>query len=287
MKEYKPFKSGKVRELYDIGDALVMVCTDRISAFDNILKDPIPQKGEVLNKMSKFWFDFTKDVVPNHMISIDTKDMPEFFQTPEFEGRSMKTQKLNMIPVECIVRGYITGSGWEGYQKDGKVCGIPLPAGLKECQKLPEPIFTPSTKAPAGEHDQNISFDEGVEWVNRFFPGKGEEYMKKLGELTLALYKKAADYALTKGIIIADTKFEFGLDDKGEIILGDEMLTPDNSRFWPAKGYEAGHGQPSYDKQFVRDYLKAHPGDSLPKDIIDKTVGIYKEAYELLTGEKL
>ena len=257
MKEYKPFKSGKVRELYDLGDSLVMVCTDRISAFDNILKCPIPEKGCVLNRMSKFWFDLTKDIVPNHMISID-----------------------------CIVRGYITGSGWEGYQKDGKVCGIQLPEGLKECQKLPQPIFTPSTKAPAGEHDQNISMEEGEEWVNRFFPGKGKEYMEKLSELTLALYNKCADYALERGIIIADTKFEFGLDENGNIVLGDEMLTPDNSRFWPAKGYEAGHGQPSYDKQFVRDYLKAHPGDTVPQEIIDKTIGIYKEAYELLTGEK-
>lgn len=287
MKEYKPFKSGKVRELYDLGDSLVMVCTDRISAFDKILDDPIPEKGIVLNKMSEFWFDFTKDIVPNHMISIDTKDMPEFFRTPAFEGRSMKTLKLDMIPVECIVRGYITGSGWEGYQKDGNVCGIALPEGLKECQKLPEPIFTPSTKAPVGEHDLNISFDEGVEWVNRFFPGKGEEYMKKLGELTLALYKACADYALTKGIIIADTKFEFGLNEKGDIVLADEMLTPDNSRFWPVEGYEAGHGQPSYDKQFVRDYLHAHPGDTVPADIIEKTIGKYKEAYELLTGKKI
>lgn len=286
MKEYKPFKSGKVRELYDLGDSLVMVCTDRISAFDNILKDPIPNKGKILNQMSEFWFDFTRDLVPNHLISMDTKDMPEFFQTPEFEGRSMKTLKLNMIPVECIVRGYITGSGWEGYQKDGKVCGIQLPAGLKECQKLPEPIFTPSTKAPAGEHDQNISFEEGVEWVNGFFPGKGEEYMKKLGELTLALYKKCAAYALEKGIIIADTKFEFGLNEKGEIVLGDEMLTPDNSRFWPLAGYEAGKSQPSYDKQFLRDYLHAHPDADVPQDILKKTFDKYAEAYELLTGRK-
>ncbi len=286
MKEYKPFKSGKVRELYDLDDSLVMVCTDRISAFDKILTDPIPEKGAVLNRMSKFWFDLTKDIVPNHMISIDTKDMPEFFQTEEFEGRAMKTQKLDMIPVECIVRGYITGSGWEGYQKDGKVCGIELPEGLKECQKLPHPIFTPSTKAPLGEHDQNISMEEGVEWVNKYFPGKGQEYMEKLSELTLKLYIKCADYALERGIIIADTKFEFGLDAEGNIILGDEMLTPDNSRFWPAKGYEAGHGQPSFDKQFVRDYLTAHPGDTVPQEIIDKTIGIYKEAYELLTGEK-
>lgn len=286
METYVPFKSGKVRELYDLGDSLIIVSTDRISAFDNILENPIPKKGEILNKMSEFWFDFTKDVVPNHMISIDTKDMPAFFQKPEFDGNSMKTMKLTMIPVECIVRGYITGSGWEGYQKDGKVCGIELPTGLKECDRLPEPIFTPSTKAPAGEHDLNISMEEGVEWVNRTFPGKGKEYMEKLRDLTLALYKKCADYALSKGIIIADTKFEFGLDDKGNIVLADEMLTPDNSRFWPLQGYEAGRSQPSYDKQFVRDYLKAHPGDSLPQEIIDKTIAKYEEAYELLTGKK-
>lgn len=286
MKEYKPFKSGKVRELYDLGDSLIMVCTDRISAFDNILESPIPKKGEVLNKMSKFWFDFTKDVVPNHMISIDVVDMPVFFRKPEFDGNSMKTQKLEMIPVECIVRGYITGSGWESYKKDGTICGIRLPEGLEECEKLPEAIFTPSTKAPAGEHDMNISMEEGEEWIERTFPGKGKEYMERLRDLTLALYRKCADYALSKGIIIADTKFEFGLDKEGNIVLGDEMLTPDNSRFWPLDGYAPGKGQPSYDKQFVRDYLKENPGDALPQEIIDKTIGKYIEAYELLTGEK-
>ena len=286
MEEYKPFKSGKVRELYDLGDSLIMVCTDRISAFDNILESPIPKKGEVLNKMSKFWFDFTKDVVPNHMISINAADMPAFFQKPEFDGNSMKTQKLEMIPVECIVRGYITGSGWESYKKDGTICGIRLPEGLEECEKLPEAIFTPSTKAPAGEHDMNISMEEGEEWIERTFPGKGKEYMERLRDLTLALYRKCADYALSKGIIIADTKFEFGLDKEGNIVLGDEMLTPDNSRFWPLDGYAPGKGQPSYDKQFVRDYLKENPGDVLPQEIIDKTIGKYIEAYELLTGEK-
>ena len=286
MKEYKPFKSGKVRELYDLGDSLIMVCTDRISAFDNILENPIPQKGEVLNKMSKFWFDFTKDAVPNNMISIDAADMPVFFRKPEFDGNSMKTQKLEMIPVECIVRGYITGSGWESYKKDGTICGIRLPEGLEECEKLPEAIFTPSTKAPAGEHDMNISMKEGEEWIERTFPGKGKEYMERLRDLTLALYRKCADYALSKGIIIADTKFEFGLDKEGNIVLGDEMLTPDNSRFWPLDGYAPGKGQPSYDKQFVRDYLKENPGDVLPQEIIDKTIGKYVEAYELLTGEK-
>lgn len=286
MKEYKPFKSGKVRELYDLGDSLIMVCTDRISAFDNILESPIPKKGEVLNKMSKFWFDFTKDVVPNHMISIDAADMPVFFRKPEFDGNSMKTQKLEMIPVECIVRGYITGSGWESYKKDGTICGIRLPEGLEECEKLPEAIFTPSTKAPVGEHDMNISMEEGAEWIEKTFPGKGKEYMERLRDLTLALYRKCADYALSKGIIIADTKFEFGLDKEGNIVLGDEMLTPDNSRFWPLDGYTPGKGQPSYDKQFVRDYLKENPGDVLPQEIIDKTIGKYVEAYELLTGEK-
>lgn len=286
MKEYKPFKSGKVRELYDLGDSLIMVCTDRISAFDNILESPIPKKGEVLNKMSKFWFDFTKDVVPNHMISIDAADMPVFFRKPEFDGNSMKTQKLEMIPVECIVRGYITGSGWESYKKDGTICGIRLPEGLEECEKLPEAIFTPSTKAPVGEHDMNISMEEGAEWIEKTFPGKGKEYMERLRDLTLALYRKCADYALSKGIIIADTKFEFGLDKEGNIVLGDEMLTSDNSRFWPLDGYAPGKGQPSYDKQFVRDYLKENPGDVLPQEIIDKTIGKYVEAYELLTGEK-
>lgn len=286
MKEYKPFKSGKVRELYDLGDSLIMVCTDRISAFDNILESPIPKKGEVLNKMSKFWFDFTKDVVPNHMISIDAADIPVFFRKPEFDGNSMKTQKLEMIPVECIVRGYITGSGWESYKKDGTICGIRLPEGLEECEKLPEAIFTPSTKAPVGEHDMNISMEEGAEWIEKTFPGKGKEYMERLRDLTLALYRKCADYALSKGIIIADTKFEFGLDKEGNIVLGDEMLTPDNSRFWPLDGYAPGKGQPSYDKQFVRDYLKENPGDVLPQEIIDKTIGKYVEAYELLTGEK-
>lgn len=285
MKEYKPFKSGKVRELYDLGDSLVMVCTDRISAFDKILDKPIVNKGKILNLMSEFWFDFTKDIVPNHLISTDTKDMPEFFQTPEFEGRSMKTLKLDMIPVECIVRGYITGSGWEGYQKDGKVCGIALPKGLKECQKLPEPIFTPSTKVTVG-HDQNISEEEGVAWVEKFFPGKGKEYMEQLAKLSLALYNKCAAYALEKGIIIADTKFEFGLNEKGEVVLGDEMLTPDNSRFWPLAGYEAGKSQPSYDKQFLRDYIHAHSDADIPQDIFDKTFAKYAEAYELLTGKK-
>ena len=286
MKEYVPFKSGKVRELYDLDDSLLIVCTDRISAFDTILKDTIPQKGAILNKMSLFWLDFTRDTVPNHMISVNPDDMPEYFQRTEFKDKTMLVKKLEMIPVECIVRGYITGSAWESYQKDGHVCGISLPSNLQECDKLPEPIFTPSTKAPVGEHDMNISMEEGEAWINQFFPGKGKEYMDKLAKLSLSLYYKCADYALTRGIIIADTKFEFGLDEHGEITLGDEILTPDNSRFWPLDGYEVGHGQPSYDKQFVRDYLKTHPSDTLPQEIIDKTINKYKEAYYLLTGSE-
>ena len=283
----KPVHRGKVRDIYDMGDSLLFVATDRISAFDCVMPNGIPDKGRVLTAMSLFWFNLFS-WAPNHVLCSDASKFPAVLKSVEKDlaGRSILVKKAKTIPLECIVRGYITGSGWEGYQKDGKVCGIQLPEGLKECQKLPHPIFTPSTKAPAGEHDQNISMEEGEEWVNRFFPGKGKEYMEKLSELTLALYNKCADYALERGIIIADTKFEFGLDENGNIVLGDEMLTPDNSRFWPAKGYEAGHGQPSYDKQFVRDYLKAHPGDTVPQEIIDKTIGIYKEAYELLTGEK-
>lgn len=289
MKEYKPFKSGKVRELYDLGDSLVMVCTDRVSAFDNILKDPIPQKGVVLNRMSEFWFDFTKDIVPNHMISIDTKDMPEFFQQKKFEGKTMMCRKLHMLPIECIVRGYITGSGWASYKKDGTVCGIRLPEGLKESDKLPEPIYTPSTKAEIGDHDENISFEQSIDHLEKYFPGKGREYAELLRDTTIALYKKCAEYALTRGIIIADTKFEFGLDDEGNLVIGDEMLTPDSSRFWPAKGYEPGHGQPSFDKQFARDWLTAHPGNdwTLPQEIVDKTIAKYLEAYEMITGKKL
>lgn len=288
MQEYKAFKSGKVREMYDIGDSIVMVATDRISAFDHILKNKIRTKGAVLTQLSRFWFDFTKDIVPNHLISVDNNDMPEFFRQPEFIGNSMKCKKLTMLPMECIVRGYITGSGWESYRKTGEICGIKLPEGLKESQKLPEPIFTPSTKAEIGDHDENISVEQGANLMERLYPGHGREYAEKLKEYTLAIYKKCADYALTRGIIIADTKFEFGLDEKGNIVLGDEMITPDCSRFWPLKGYEAGKSQPSYDKQFVRDWLTENPTSDycLPDEIIDKTIEKYHEAYELLTGRK-
>lgn len=286
MQDYKPFKEGKVREVYDIGENIIIVATDRISAFDVILKNKITDKGAVLNRMSRFWFDYTKDIVRNHMISIDTKDMPEFFQHKEFQDRTMLCKKLNMIPVECIVRGYITGSGWNSYQKDMTVCGIKLPQGLKESDKLPEPIYTPSTKADYGDHDENISYEQSIDYLEGRFPGKGKEYAEKIKNYTILLYKKCASYALSKGIIIADTKFEFGLDEDGNIVLGDEMLTPDSSRFWPLDGYEAGHSEPSYDKQFVRDWLKSNPDSDylLPDDVINKTIEKYKEAYEKLTG---
>ncbi len=290
MSEWKPIKEGKVREIYDNGDSLIMVATDRISCFDVILKNIISKKGTVLTQMSKFWFDLTEDIVPNHMISADVKDMPEFFQQPAYDGNSMMCRKLTMLPIECIVRGYITGSGWTSYQKNGTVCGIKLPEGLQESDKLPEPIYTPSTKAEIGDHDENISFEQSVDVLEKEFPGKGKEYAEKLRDYTIALYKKCADYALKKGIIIADTKFEFGLDENGNIVLGDEMLTPDSSRFWPAKGYEPGHGQPSFDKQFARDWLKGNKGNhnwELPEDVAKKTIDKYLEAYELLTGEKL
>lgn len=289
MQEFKPVKEGKVREIYDIGENLIMVATNRISAFDVILKNKVSKKGAVLTQMSRFWFDYTKDVVNNHMVSVDNADMPEFFRTPDFTGNSMLCKKLRMIPVECIVRGYITGSGWKSYQENGTVCGIKLPEGLRECDKLPEPIYTPSTKAEIGDHDENIDFERSIEVLEKEFPGHGEYYATKIRDYTIALYKKCADYALTRGIIIADTKFEFGVDEKGEVVLADEMLTPDSSRFWPVEGYEPGHDQPSFDKQFVRNYLKAHPecDYNLPQDVIDKTIDKYLEAYKLLTGTEL
>ena len=287
MQEFAPIKEGKVREVYDNGDSLIIVATDRISAFDVILKNQITKKGAILTQMSKFWFDFTKDVVPNHMISVDVRDMPEFFRSESFDGNSMMCRKLEMLPIECIVRGYITGSGWASYKENGTVCGIALPEGLKESEKLPEPIYTPSTKAEIGLHDENISFERSIEVLEAKFPGKGAEYAAKIKDATIALYNKCAAYALSKGIIIADTKFEFGLDENGNVVLGDEMLTPDSSRFWPLDGYEAGKGQPSFDKQFVRDWLKANPDndDLLPDEVVAKTVDKYKEAFALLTGK--
>ena len=286
MKEYSPVKEGKVREIYDTGDNLILVATDRISAFDHILKNKITDKGKILTKMSAFWSGLTKDIVSNHMISVDTADMPEYFRNENFEGRSMLVKKLRMLPIECIVRGYITGSGWESYKKTGLVCGIKLPEGLQESQKLPEPIYTPSTKAEIGDHDENISFERSVEVLEKEFPGHGQEYAQKIKDYTIAIYKKCADYAAEKGIIIADTKFEFGLNDEGEVVLADEVLTPDSSRFWPASEYAVGQSEPSYDKQYVRDWLKANPDSDydLPQDVIDRTIAKYKEAYDLLAS---
>ena len=289
MSELKPIKEGKVREIYDNGDSLIMVATDRISCFDVILNNDVTKKGTVLTQMSKFWFDLTSDLVKNHMISVDVNDMPEFFRQSRFDGNSMMCEKLEMLPIECIVRGYITGSGWASYKENGTVCGIKLPEGLVESDKLPEPIYTPSTKAEIGDHDENISFEQSIDVLEKAYPGKGKEYAEKLRDLTIAIYKKCADYALSKGIIIADTKFEFGLDSEGNIVVGDEMLTPDSSRFWPLEGYEPGKSQPSFDKQFARDYLKANPDCNwtLPQEIVDKTIEKYLQAYKLLTGKDL
>ena len=276
--------SGKVREIYAVDDdKLMMVVSDRISAFDVILPCMIPNKGQVLNKISEFWFDYVSDISPNDIIATELKDFPEEFRTPEFEGRSMLVKKLKMVPVECIVRGYITGSGWKSYQETGEVCGIKLPEGLKESQKLPEPIFTPTTKAAEG-HDQNITFEEMCNLI-------GKDLAEKVKAKTIEIYKKCADYAATKGIIIADTKFEFGLDEDGNLILGDEVLTPDSSRFWPADEYEVGRSQKSFDKQYMRDWLKKTNWDAenptpIPQEVIDTTRAKYIEAYERLTGKK-
>ena len=282
--ERRPDSRGKVRDIYDAGENLLMVATDRISAFDFILPDEIPFKGEVLNRISAFWFDKFADIVPNHLVSIDPADFPkEFAEYRDYlAGRAMLVKKAQTIPIECIVRGYLTGSGKKTYDENGTVCGIQLPEGLTEASKLPEPLFTPSTKAEIGDHDENISFERCCEIV-------GEDIATQIRDLSLKIYKAAAEYAATRGIIIADTKFEFGLDEEGNVILGDEMLTPDSSRFWPLEGYEAGHGQPSFDKQFVRNWLLANPDSDydLPQDVIDKTIAKYEEAYEMLTGKKL
>ena len=288
METYKPAKEGKVRSVYDLGDHMIIVATDRISAFDVILDSEVPDKGRILNKISEFWFNFTKDIVPNHMISTDTADMPEFFQTEYFEGRTMKCQKLEMLPLECIVRGYLSGSGYASYKETGKVSGIELPAGLKESDKLPQPIFTPTTKAEQGLHDEQISFEQSIETLEKLYPGKGAFYAEKVRDISIAIYSKCAEYALSKGIIIADTKFEFGLDEDGNIVLGDEILTPDSSRFWQLEGYAPGRAEPSYDKQYVRDWLKSNPdkGYKLTDEVIQKTRDKYVEAYQKLTGKE-
>lgn len=279
--ELRPTSQGKVRDIYDLGDSLLMVASDRISAFDYILADEIPYKGEVLSRISAFWFDYFKDLVPNHFISMDVDSYPEeFAQYKDYLlGRSMLVKKAKPLPIECIVRGYLTGSGKKTYDENGTVCGIRLEDGLVEASKLTEPIFTPSTKAAIGDHDENISFERCAEIV-------GLDIAEKLRDLSLALYKKAQEYAQLRGIIIADTKFEFGLID-GEVCLIDECLTPDSSRFWPKDSYEVGKVQASYDKQFVRDWLRANwdmQGDvpHLPDAIIEGTSKRYEEAFELI-----
>lgn len=283
--ELRPDSHGKVRDIYDCGDSLLMVASDRISAFDFILPDEIPYKGEILTRISAFWFDKFADLIPNHVISTDVRDFPtEYQQYAEYlTGRSMLVKKAKTIPIEAIVRGYLTGSGKKTYDKNGTVCGIKLPDGLTEASKLPEPIFTPSTKAALGDHDENISYERCAQIV-------GEDVAEQLRDASLKLYSAAADYALTRGIIIADTKFEFGFID-GKFSIIDECLTPDSSRFWPAEGYQEGHIQPSYDKQYVRDWLKANwdmQGEPphLPQEVIEGTSKRYQEAFEIITGKK-
>ena len=283
--ERRPDSRGKVRDIYDAGENLLMVATDRISAFDFILPDEIPFKGEVLNRISAFWFDRFADIVPNHLVSIDPADFPEEFAgyRDYLAGRAMLVKKAQTIPIECIVRGYLTGSGKKTYDENGTVCGIQLPEGLTEASKLPEPLFTPSTKAEIGDHDENISFERCCEIV-------GEDIATQIRDLSLKIYKAAAEYAATRGIIIADTKFEFGVID-GKVTLIDECLTPDSSRFWPAASYEEGKIQPSYDKQFVRNWLKANwdmTGETphLPAEVIDGTSERYREAFQIITGSQ-
>lgn len=283
--ELRPDSHGKVRDIYDCGDSLLMVASDRISAYDFILPDEIPYKGEILTRISAFWFDRFRDLIPNHVISCDVADYPaEYQQYAEYlTGRSMLVRKAKTIPIEAIVRGYLTGSGKKTYDQDGTVCGIKLPDGLVEASKLPEPIFTPSTKAALGLHDENISYERCAEIV-------GDDVAAQLRDASLELYTAAAEYAATRGIIIADTKFEFGYID-GTFSIIDECLTPDSSRFWPAEGYAEGRVQPSYDKQYVRDWLRANwdmQGEPphLPQDVIDGTSKRYQEAYEIITGQK-
>ncbi|MBR4024720.1 MAG: phosphoribosylaminoimidazolesuccinocarboxamide synthase, partial [Firmicutes bacterium] len=266
---------------------MMIEATDRISAFDVILGSVIPDKGRILTKMSEFWFDLTKDLVPNHMITTDNDEMPEFFRDEYHRGRTMKCRKLEMLPIECVVRGYISGSGWASYCENGTVSGIKLPEGLRESDKLPEPIFTPTTKAALGLHDEHVSFLKCVEILEKLYPEKGSLYAAEIRELTLKLYEKCSEYALSRGIIIADTKFEFGLDEKGKVVLGDEMITPDSSRLWPLDTYAPGGPEFSFDKQYVRDWLKENPdsGYVLPEDVIEKTSEKYREAYKLLTGK--
>jgi phosphoribosylaminoimidazole-succinocarboxamide synthase len=286
FKDLKLFRRGKVRDVYEVGDRLLMIATDRVSAFDVVLPTPIPMKGAVLTQLSRFWFRMMEDIVPNHLITTEVDEFPEMLRPyrDSLSLRSMLVTKAEIFPIECVARGYITGSGWKEYQESGSVCGIRLPHGLRECDRLPELIFTPATKAETG-HDENIAFDRMVELV-------GADFSEQLRDLTFRIYRRAADYALQKGIILADVKFEFGLSD-GRIIVCDEILTPDASRFWPLASYKPGGPQPSFDKQFVRDYLeqthfnKRPPGPELPAAVVQATSEKYLEAFRLLTGSSL
>jgi phosphoribosylaminoimidazole-succinocarboxamide synthase len=285
---FHPTKQGKVRDLYDLGGSMLIVATDRLSAFDVVLPDGIPNKGKVLTQISGFWFDRLRAIVPNHVISMDAKDFPEPFRSAGdiFAGRSMLVRKTEPLPVECVVRGYISGSGWAEYKTQGSICGIKLPGGMAESQQFPHPIFTPTTKAEQGVHDESISFDEVAALV-------GKDMAVRLRDLSIELYRRGAEYAATCGIIIADTKFEFGLDDRGSLLWIDEAMTPDSSRFWPMDQYAPGGPQPSFDKQFVRDYLlsirwdKKPPAPQLPEEIINTTAKKYEEALTRLTGRGL
>ena len=288
--EFKALKlkgRGKVRDIYDLGDRLLIVATDRMSAFDVVMPNPIPDKGRVLTQLSKFWFDLTKEIVPNHVISTEVKDYPKVCEPYQemLRGRSMLVMKTEVLPVECVVRGYLSGSGWEEYKKTGEVCGIHLPKGLVESSKLEEPVFTPATKAEMGLHDENIALEKVKKII-------GNDLAQKVKSLSIAVYKKARDFAEQRGILIADTKMEFGVKDK-KLILIDELLTPDSSRFWPKDEYQAGGPQKSFDKQFLRDYLlsihwdKSPPAPLLPEEIIQKTREKYLEAYERLVGKPL
>ncbi|MGN6626388.1 MAG: phosphoribosylaminoimidazolesuccinocarboxamide synthase [Tepidisphaeraceae bacterium] len=280
-----PVRRGKVRDVYDLGDQLLIVATDRISAFDCIMPNGIPEKGKLLTQLSQFWFEQTRELVPNHLLATDVTDFPKPLRSfgDQLQGRSVLVRKTKVVPIECVARGYLAGSGWAEYQRSQSVCGVSLPPGLQQCDRLPEPIFTPSTKADEG-HDQNISFDTMRQSID---PALAD----RLKSLTLSLYRFAADRALNRGVIIADTKFEFGQTPQGELIVIDEMLTPDSSRFWPADQYAAGRDQPSFDKQFVRNWLetqtwdKTPPAPALPPDVVDGTRRRYIEAYELLTGK--
>ncbi len=279
-----PKRSGKVRDIYELPDHLLIIATDRISAYDVVMPNGIPDKGRVLTQISSFWFDLLSDVTANHLVSVALKDLPADCQDEELDGRFMLCRKCKVVPIECVVRGYLAGSGWREYKNDGTVCGIKLPAGLKQGSELPEPIFTPATKAEEG-HDENVSFEKAAELV-------GTDVMTQLRDRSLEVYNRGRAYAAERGIILADTKFEWGTDESGEVLLIDEVLTPDSSRFWPADLYKPGRDQPSFDKQFVRDYLdkvkfnRTAPGPVLPADIVQKTRAKYIEAFTRLAGQE-